>query len=180
MEWIGGRHRFVNCFFHTLKSHAWYSPLILFVTLNCVILYIIWCATPPTQSHRKPVVKTDLYGAGWVDVSWSQFALLSHTHTHKLQVSCCSKENLNWKIFFVVVPYAPIYHIPIGLNNIFNNYYIYSHMIRSLLIEFGQARQDNIWLLSWWFFQSSAIKLSQWIHNTLLSRNVIWHFSLYI
>lgn len=159
MEWIGGRHRFVNCFFHTLKSHAWYSPLILFVTLNCVILYIIWCATPPTQSHGKPVVKTDLYGAGWVDVSWSQFALLSHTHTHKLQVSCCSKENLNWKIFFVVVPYAPIYHIPIGLNNIFNNYYIYSHMIRSLLIEFGQARQDNIW--------SSATKLSQWIHNTL-------------
>lgn len=63
------------------------------------------------------------------------------------------------KIFFVVVPYAPIYHIPIGLNNIFNNYYIYSHMIRSLLIEFGQARQDNIW--------SSATKLSQWIHNTL-------------
>ena len=36
---------------------------------------------------------------------------------------------------------------------------LYSHMIRSLLIEFGQARQDNIW--------SSATKLSQWIHNTL-------------
>ena len=56
---------------------------------------------------------------------------------------------------------------------------LYSHMIRSLLIEFGQARQDNIWLLSWWFFQSSVTKLSQWIHNTLW-RNVIWHFSLYI
>ena len=102
---------------------TWYSLLILFVTLSCVILYIIWKATPPTQfSHRKPLVKTDLYGAGWVDVSWSQFALQSHTHTHKLQVSCYSKENKNWKIFFVVVPHAPIYHIPIGLNNIFNNY----------------------------------------------------------
>ena len=34
-------------------------------------------------------------------------------------------------------------------------------MMKSLLIEFGQAEQDNIWLVSQLFFLSSATKLSQ-------------------
>ena len=68
-----------------------------------------------------------MYRAGWVDLSWSEFAFQSrtHTHTHKLQVSC-SQKNLNWKIFFVVVPHAPIYHILLGWNNIFNSYWQYN------------------------------------------------------
>ena len=90
-------------------------------------------------------------------MSWSEFAFQSYTLNYKFLVVL---KKIRIEKFFCGCPSCTHLLHSNWVEQHFQQL-LYSHMIRSLLIEFGQARQENIWLLSRRFFLSSATKLSQ-------------------